>query len=744
MTAVFKLDGVELPDGAVLVDSISGLPSAAWYGEPSTAGLVIDDPDGDYDLAGWHTFTVDETDCDKPRIFSGWLTGRRINRGPYRSGPGRIWDVDIIDLNALFSFELFRANSAQRPAETDVERVEFCIESAAMAGTPCVDNGRFNTAGPLNISAADFVPQFPVELLTSTAGQCGKQFYAYWDHDEEEVSFHYDLVGAGPSATIAISNIEADADATTFFPYVDAQLTRAPESVYTGVLLKYLGGYVYGRNQDTIDSLSPSEFSPINFLRDQSLTSDRIGTLATANSYVQTYLDQAAEEQETLVVTVRLPAENVNHVEAGDIIEVTFTHLPGFETVQEMPVIRRSVKPSEGQVDYYDVTLELTRAQEIRPNDGGDPDELPTQDPCDIASIALVQGPTVASMASTASNPLVEMHGPSWAAPPTPGNVLVYAVIAHGGQTDPGDIMGWTALAKGTDGEPGGDGGVATTLSTYWKIAGSSEVTTPSFSGGNFGNPNLSKNAGVLIEISGVDTLDLFAELEGPSFLSTFGQTIAPTAGRMAFMLTIGAFGQILGFPITPDSDVTEVWEDGNPADDANPGTWIGYRIVEDTTGSYDINGQLMGSFNTRRALHYLVFTCSGGGDAVPPVGQAVVHEDVGEGDGTTVTFNTRFPYAVNSLRVFVDGVQIIAGLTQSDPTTGEFTLDFAPQGPSVIRGPRSSPRHTRLASRDDPRRRPHSGVSTGPPRRSSRSAAPRRPTSPSRRPSTTAIASTA
>ena len=142
--------------------------------------------------------------------------------------------------------------------------------------------------------------------------------------------------------------------------------------------------------------------------------------MATANSYVQTYLDQAAEEQETLVVTVRLPAENVNHVEAGDIIEVTFTHIPGFETVTEMPVIRRSVKPSEGQVDFYDVTLELTRSQEIRPNDGGSPDDLPQQNPCDVPGASRSSSGLRRRAADTPFH-----YTATWDSQPTAGNMLV-------------------------------------------------------------------------------------------------------------------------------------------------------------------------------------------------------------------------------------------------------------------------------------------------------------------------------
>ena len=59
MTKVFKVDGVELPDGAILMEGgttnlpggIAGLPTAAWYCEPGIGTISIDDPGGDYALA---------------------------------------------------------------------------------------------------------------------------------------------------------------------------------------------------------------------------------------------------------------------------------------------------------------------------------------------------------------------------------------------------------------------------------------------------------------------------------------------------------------------------------------------------------------------------------------------------------------------------------------------------------------------------------------------------------------------
>lgn len=52
-------------------------------------------------------------------------------------------------------------------------------------------------------------------------------------------------------------------------------------------------------------------------------------------------------------------------------------------------------------------------------------------------------------------------------------------------------------------------------------------------------------------------------------------------------------------------------------------------------------------------------------------------------GDGATTAFTTNYPYMEGSLQVYVDGV--LWGVTETDPTTGDFTFDSAPPSGSVI-----------------------------------------------------------
>jgi hypothetical protein len=378
MAQEFRIDTVLVSNRVRLnndaAQGVVGLPSAAWYGELGVAGVRIDDPLGELDLRGWHTFTHDETSCTgNERTFSGWITGKTITRGPFRYGAARVWECEVIDLNQAFQLEVFRASSAKRPEETDIERVAWAQASAPMAGTPLHDNGRFNiTDNPINFGPADYVTQKPQALFESVAGTSGKNFYAYFDQDNEEPSLHYDLIAAAPASTLRISNVESDADSTTFYPFIDASLVRSPEDQYTGELLGYLGGnYVYARNAALIAELSPTEFSPVNFLRDNVKTTDRIGKLTTANSQVAADLAALAVEVDTITCSIRVPASQVNLLMAGDACDVKFSHLPSYEDFVTVPVIRRNVIPTDGRRDMYDLHLTLSnQIQAIGPGGG--------------------------------------------------------------------------------------------------------------------------------------------------------------------------------------------------------------------------------------------------------------------------------------------------------------------------------------------------------------------------------------
>jgi len=658
---------------------VVGLPSAAWYGEPAVAGVRIDDPLGELDLRGWHTFTHDETSCTgNERTFSGWIIGKTIDRGPFRYGAARVWECEVHDLNTAFSLEVFRASSAKRPEETDIERVAWAQASAPMAGTPLADNGRFNTTdNPVGFGPSDYVTQFPQGLFESVAGTSGKNFFAYFDQSANEPSLHYDLVGVGPTSTLAISNVESDADSTTFYPFIDASLSRSAADQVTGVLFGYLGGnYVYARNDLLIAELSPTEFSPVNFLRDAVYTTDRVGKLATANALVQAQLAARAVEVDTITCAIRVPASQVNLLMAGDLVDVKFSHLPGYEDFVTVPVTRRNVIPSDGRRDMYDLHLTLSNEIQAVGPGGGDPGEGPYQASCEIGDAVLEhsQGVVVATEVGITD---------SWtftiSSAPTPGNLMWVAWYAgDNAPPSPGtyDMPGWTWHGQASE---VGVGGGPAVVNVFTKVAEAGESLTPVVNDTGIASI-VAPEYYAYMEWSGLGDLDTAQTTEVPTGFTGQCTTVhTPTAGLDVVILSAAGGNQGLAYPGAGTSIAGGTIIDESPIAVDAIGN-VGYQIVTDATGSY-VTGTDRPSGTAHAGVSTAFLPC---GASVPP--GALMHvknEFVADGDGTTATFTTRFPYAAGTLEPFVDGVPIINGYTEIDPDAGTFSLDFAPQAAS-------------------------------------------------------------
>jgi hypothetical protein len=674
MSQEFRIDTVLVSNRVRLnnnaAQGVIGLPQSAWYGEPASAGVRIDDPLGELDLRGWHTFTHDETSCTgNERTFSGWIIGRTVDRGslpPVEAS--RVWDCTIVDLNAAFGFEVFRASSAKRPEETDIERVAWAQASAPMAGTPLNDNGRFNTTdNPVNFGPADYVTQYPLNLFESVAGTSGKNFYAYFDQTAEEPSMHYDLVTANPLSTLRISNDMADKDSVTFYPFKDGQLSRDPTMQVTGILFGYLGGnYVYGRNAALIAALSPTEFSPVNFLRDAVYTTDRVGKESTANSLLAAQLAARAVEIDKITCAIRVPAAQVNLLMAGDAVDVKFSHLPGYEDFVSVPVIRRNVVPSPGRRDMYDIHLELSNEIQAVGPGGGDPGESPYEPAvCDDTFADTVDS---GGFQLDPSGDIVL----DWT--PTAGNTLV-GYIAHRDWGDTTTPDGWFPL---TDYLTNLDD-VGWARAWYYHVQpGDTDTFTTAVTGSGERGIVVVELLGTLIP-STVGTSTTGDQGCSPPWLGntvgtvTVGNNRSVMIGGMVYLTDVS--DPRTSTPWAPTTELVDM------TNGVTPQQWMGRR-EETTSGTYSIATDSTGSGCQRGFLGFVVaFECDAG--STPPGALQIVRGEVITMVGDTGT--TNFPFAPGSLEVFVDNTDQTAAIIDQDPAAGTFQLGFTPTPTELV-----------------------------------------------------------
>jgi hypothetical protein len=667
------LDGVEIDASRILLPVDQGFTENA-DGTAARAGVLFDDPLGDFNPRAWGLLEVEEDDCPQPRIWTGWIISRRISRGPYRDGAGRIWDTDIIDLNELLHFTALQKNrdDAMRPRETGTARLNWLMGTLGMDGI-VFDNG-FVMANAWIYDETDYRGQYADEVLrdiVSASGVGRWTDYLYWDADApagEEVSLFYNDVGdAVRDSTLRLSNVIADVDdVTTFYPSLDASMERDPESQYGGVYVTFVGGRIYRTDSTTITTMDIRSPNGVLLIRDGTYTSERLINAETANRHAATYLDWHSGEIDTIDVSVQLPADKVNLIGAGMRLEVKFTHLPDHDSFTWTRVASRTITGLSADRSMYTVRLRLT-FKGVLQSGGGDPGGLPLPSACTAGTAEQVWGESFALGGG------VEITTFTSAATPVAGNTrFVYAHRRGSVAIDP--PVGFTDCGAGAV-HPAEEYGAA-----FYRINQAGDSATITWAGGTDG-PHLiyvEERAGQLTP----DTTSLVSTdpyLTGSPFP---GAAITPDAGRLGAIVGYwfakrnhGALAADTGWTLldaaTTDSVTTHA---------------VIEKVVSSTSGTYtpSFTGANPAVFDNHSYGAITLALLCANTDNPPAPGQWVFWELV---TMTGDTGTTAFPYAAGSLHVYVDGVPISpAGFTETDPSTGEFTLAWEPDADETVR----------------------------------------------------------
>ncbi len=641
MSLVVKLNGSTLPAARVRLrgNGDQGFGAAQNAdGSMAQGGIVFDDPDSSLDVKGWMPVVVTEPDCVKERLFTGWVGDRTYRRGHYKSGDGREIDTTLLDPNVLLTLHRINGSDSLRPAETDTARLAWLLGSGYI---PLVEDlGLVNGAGRM-FDATQYKGQLPQDVLNDLAGPRGQIFFVYWNNALDGLGLFFDDPEAtGWDSPLSISNVLSDVDdiqdpsALCFAPYAGAESFVDPSDVFSDGRYVFNGGAVY----DHIDATRTEFFSGDLGHRDTLIENDRVGSPTTAATFLHRILVRDSKEAQSIDLTVRLPSSKVGYIQSGHRLAVRLSYVPGFETFAYTRVESLTIVQTEDRRDYYDMGLHLSThglsGGGGTGNPGGDPGNggggtqpYPYQPPVPQEWCATTSGSGI-----SASSIAYSGSGPGW----------VVGQESYRGQfagsvsieIESFAIAGYTAISNycyisiyySWDGGP------------LFQVAVDAEFTSAP---GTFTN-QLCWNAGSISRCQG--------ESDGTPYPTTPSNILDPDPGSPT-LHTLRLFGI-----------------KAEQADNVGPATFC----------------VTIGDVSDVPAVGSPVVVPNEIAPADPPQpGSPVIDELVGTGDGTTVTFTTAHPYVLNSLKVYVDGVQIIAGLTQTDPAAGSFTLDFAPLGAS-------------------------------------------------------------
>lgn len=364
MDIVYAIGGTPISNRVNFLKEGGSYVAMAFKAEYASGGVRIEDPAGNLDIAGWKTFTVDDMDATPTRVWTGYIFDKTLARGELPpTGVNRVHDCDIIDGNSAWQFQVLHSNDAKRPAETDVEQVQWLMTSEAITGygnSYIEDLGLLSVTDPVDLLAKDWRGSFANAVLRNACELAGKNAFGYIDPGTGTAGVFYGKdEDAVYESTIRISNVIADVDGVeTFYPDSDARLHQSGSDRYGGVLFQWQGDPIYAQSPSTIASMD-------NIVRDAVISdSKQIGDAATAQTEALSFLNTHATEAQTITVTILMPSESVNLLYAGHRMQVKFTHLTGFESFTWTRVRRKGVRPIGVDVEgtwtvLWQVDLEL-------------------------------------------------------------------------------------------------------------------------------------------------------------------------------------------------------------------------------------------------------------------------------------------------------------------------------------------------------------------------------------------------
>ena len=487
--------------------------SAAEEGSVAMSQLVVDDPDLTLNYIGLRRLYAYETaaQAHNQMVYNGYLQHRSIGRQP-AEGPdddeevmGRRWTLNIADTTSLLSRRLITGADGDRPAETDIARIQWLLDSNDAYLSNPQDTWEnpspyINTTGPVDMSAADLRGQSAFDVLNDCSQRSGKNWFAvYYEANDSvpptnngSIALWYDFdYSTAYSSTLRLTNVRVDADnVTTFAILPDGIKDIDPTRTYSGVLIN---GQWYHQST-TVANLFQQ--------RDAAVSNPNVKTAAEAAALAARYLADAASEDERITARYVCDRQYVNDLREGQRFEAKLSHLPGLSSYSWLRCLRRSVKHRTD--DTYEITVTATPA----------------------VPLGVEQFKTSTMQTGIATSITVTMD-----TTPTPGNYLIACLYSNGNTAASSFPAGWTAQhVQPVD--PVGGGYVAQDIEIYSRLVqtGDTGVTVTNLN--QFGDAY---------------TLDVFEVAGGAVGQVVYAESVGTTI-TVPSITTTGHVALLLGF----------------------------------------------------------------------------------------------------------------------------------------------------------------------------------------------------
>lgn len=513
----------------------TGCVTSAEEGAVAVSTLEVLDPNGDLEIANLHGFYGFETTAptNQTCFYRGFVGDWTLGRGDFdRIGAGRRYLVESGDQNSILYRRIFRPTdtSANRPAETDAARIAWLLGTPQM--THIEDDTYVETSGAVAMDAADYRKQTPWDVLNDCNQASGKNFWCMFVESGGAgggtFGLWYDFSGSEAYRTdLRISNVIADQDADTYYPFLDAEQKRIAQRVYSGMALDYDGGAVFVERDATGDAYQ---------YRDTTAFASNVKTQTKAIARATRMLNVIKTPEDRITCTIQVPRDEINRLREGHGVECKFTHLDGYTDWTWMRVVQRTVSEVATD-DFYTIKVEMT---------------------AEPAAPAASCSTSLSAIELSDSGPDTDGGGVTSYTPATPatfpcvviavwGGITTYTFLTNSGAANTGAIASpYTLLSEYT----GNDEHTAMVVGYNAIESGSPGSFVPSWSGSGASSVGGQETLAVAVLTDATSPVQTGAQ-EGAGGSITLGAP--PTAGNMLVMCQIVANSS--GNPQTPPVD---------------------------------------------------------------------------------------------------------------------------------------------------------------------------------------------
>ena len=357
MSEVYTYNGTHL---TTVRENSSSFRLCADHGAEGGGRFVIHDEAGTQAIVGQKDFFHTESSCSIPLTFRGFIAARTYGRGEVnpKISAARDIEVDLQDLNVMMGFRLIDGDDGKRGAETVSERISWIMGSDYVSGL-FDDNGRV-ASSTIEMTKADYRQQYSGDVIADCALATGGFNYHVNDYGSgPELVFRDDNTSTADSSTLRISNVLADANATTLHPFKDATLSRDPSNVHSTHAESYAKGTVYESR--------PATATAFNGERGGTGSNANVKTAAAARSRAQYELRQHSTEADLIECTVLCTSAQVNLMPPGWRIEGKFSHLntEGYGSFTWFRILEVTKEPIVADGALYEVALKLSPQETV-------------------------------------------------------------------------------------------------------------------------------------------------------------------------------------------------------------------------------------------------------------------------------------------------------------------------------------------------------------------------------------------